>query len=83
MWLQNHGRVVLVEVKKTQEKTLPTIVEDFQEKVEVYGKLFPNQQILPAFLSLGGFNEKALKICQKHGIGWAEKIRHFFASVAH
>ena len=73
----NCGRTVLVEVKKTQEQTSPTIVEDFQEKVEVYGKLFPNQKILPAFLSLGGFSEKALKICQKHGIGWAEKIRHY------
>jgi len=69
------GRVVLVEVKKTKAKTGPTIVEYFQEKVELYKK--QEQNILPAFLSLGGFTEDALNVCQAHGIGWAEKIRHY------
>ncbi|OAD21515.1 hypothetical protein THIOM_002713 [Candidatus Thiomargarita nelsonii] len=71
------GRVVLVEVKKTQAKTGPTIVDDFQEKVEVYKTHFPDQKILPAFLSLGGFTGDARQRCQAHGIGWAEKIRHY------
>jgi hypothetical protein len=71
------GRVVLVEVKKTVAPTGPTMVEDFLEKVEVYGKQFPEQKILPAFLSLGGFTGNARRICQAHGIGWAEKIRHY------
>jgi tryptophanyl-tRNA synthetase len=35
------GRTILVEVKKTQEKTSLNIVEDFQEKVEIYRKQFP------------------------------------------
>jgi hypothetical protein len=55
--LASCGRVVLVEVKKTQAKTGLTIVEDFPEKVEVYGKQFPEQKILPAFL--GGFTGDA------------------------
>jgi hypothetical protein len=71
------GRVVLVEVKKTQTKTGLTLVEDFYEKVAVYGEQFPDQKILPAFLSLGGFTGDALPFCQKHGIGWAEKIWHY------
>jgi hypothetical protein len=71
------GRVVLVEVKKTVAPTGPTMVEDFHEKVEVYGKQFPEQKILPAFLSLGGFTGNARHKCQAHGIGWAEKILHY------
>jgi hypothetical protein len=71
------GRVVLVEVKKTQTKTGLTLVEDFYEKVAVYGEQFPDQKILPAFLSLGGFTGDALPFCQGHGIGWAEKIWHY------
>ncbi|KHD07625.1 hypothetical protein PN36_04015 [Candidatus Thiomargarita nelsonii] len=71
------GRVVLIEVKKRQAKTGQTIVEDFQEKVEVYKKQFPEQKILPAFLSLGGFTEDARHVCQTHEIGWAETIRHY------
>ncbi len=71
------GRVILVEVKKTQAATGLTVVEDFQEKVEIYRKQFPDHQILPAFLSLGGFTKEALEFCQQHGIGWAEKIWHY------
>jgi hypothetical protein len=71
------GRVVLVEVKKTQAKTGATLIEDFQEKVEVYQQQFPEQKILPVFLSLGGFTTEALEKCQAHGIGWAETIRHY------
>ncbi len=68
------GRVVLVEVKKTQEKIGHSEVEDFSEKLTVYAKQFPNQIILPAFFSLGGFTEKARQLCQERGIGMAEKI---------
>ena len=71
------GRIVVIEVKKTQAKTGLTIIEDFQEKVEIYSKQFPEQKILPAFLSLGGFTEEALQFCKKHGIGTAERIMHY------
>jgi len=45
----NCGRVVLVEVKKTQDKTGFKTVEDFQEKVEIYKTLFPEKTILPFY----------------------------------
>ncbi len=71
------GRVVLVEVKKTQVKTALTLVADFWEKVQVYQHQHPEARILPAFLSLGGFTEEALTSCEEHGIGWATQIEHY------
>ncbi|MEN8218477.1 MAG: hypothetical protein ABFS56_19330 [Pseudomonadota bacterium] len=71
------GRVVLVEVKKTKTKIGLTTLQDFQEKVEVYGKLFADKKILPAFLSLGGLTEDARKFCQAQGIATASKIEQF------
>jgi hypothetical protein len=71
------GRVILVEVKKTQEKMGINTVEDFQEKVDVYKTLFPEKIILPAFLSLGGFTENAKQFCETHGIATAEEIQSF------
>jgi hypothetical protein len=71
------GRIVLVEVKKRQEKTSLKLIEDFQEKVTVYQKQFPEQMILPAFLSLGGFVENALTFCQAQGIATALQIEYF------
>jgi hypothetical protein len=73
----NCGRVVLVEVKKTQVKTALTLVVDFWEKVQVYQRQHPEEIVLPAFLSLGGFTEEALKCCEEHGIGWATQIEHY------
>ncbi|OEU56317.1 MAG: hypothetical protein BA862_05485 [Desulfobulbaceae bacterium S3730MH12] len=71
------GRVVLVEVKKTKEKTGLRPVEDFQEKVDVYSGLYPAKKILPCFLALGGFSEEALIFCRNRCIGTAEKIDYF------
>ncbi|TGO02471.1 hypothetical protein PN36_24370, partial [Candidatus Thiomargarita nelsonii] len=68
------GRVILVEVKNTTDKIGLNLVETFQEKVEVYGKLFPDKKILPAFLSLAGFHTDAIKYCQVQGIGTADEI---------
>jgi hypothetical protein len=68
------GRVVLVEVKKTQTKTGLNKVEDFQEKVDVYKTLFPDAIVLAAYLSLGGFTDEAGDFCLEYGIGVAEKI---------
>lgn len=75
------GRVVLVEVKKTQDPMGSRAVEEFQEKVEAYAsrkrdeELFPNITVLPAFLSLGGFTAPAAEFCKKHGIATAERIK--------
>ncbi len=71
------GREVLVEVKKTQKKMDLNVVEDFQEKVAVYQKRFPEAIILPAFLSLGGFIQKAEQFCETHGIATATEIKHY------
>ncbi|TGO02784.1 hypothetical protein PN36_19240 [Candidatus Thiomargarita nelsonii] len=68
------GRVVLVEVKKTQTPIGLTLVEDFQEKVEVYQSHFPDAMVLPAYFSYGGFVDKAHDFCVEHGIGMAEEI---------
>jgi len=68
------GRVVLVEVKKTQTKTGLNKLEDFQEKVEVYKTTFPDAIVLAAYLSLGGFTDEAGDFCLEYGIGVAERI---------
>ena len=46
------GRVVLVEVKKTQDPMGSRAVEEFQEKIEAYEKT--GVTVLPAFLSPKG-----------------------------
>ncbi|MCP4353712.1 MAG: hypothetical protein GY795_50335 [Desulfobacterales bacterium] len=71
------GRVVVAEVKKWKTKIGKNIVEDFWEKADLYSKQFPDKTILPAFLSLGGFTEEAMQVCEKRGIGTAECIEHF------
>jgi hypothetical protein len=72
------GRVVAVEVKKTQVKTGLRAVEDFQEKVAAYAQYLQghaaDKVILPAFLSLGGFTDEARRLCGARGIGVAEHI---------
>ena len=71
------GRSVLVEVKKTQNKMGVSAVSVFQEKVIEFGKRFPAKQVLPAFLSVGGFTNDALTFCEQQGIGIAERIVFF------
>ncbi len=68
------GRVVVVEVKKRQQKTGAKAIEDFVEKAQVYGQTSATGPMLMAFLSLGGFTEEALQVCATHGIGHAETI---------
>ncbi|EDN71143.1 hypothetical protein BGP_2705 [Beggiatoa sp. PS] len=71
------GRIVLIEVKKREQKSTLEMIEDFQEKVEAYQKQFPEALILPAFLSLGGFTKEAESLCEIKGIGMAERIEHY------
>jgi hypothetical protein len=68
-------RVVLVEVKKTQDKMGIRAVEEFEEKIEAYQNSFPSKSVLPAFLSLGGFTRTATEFCKKQGIATAERIK--------
>ena len=71
------GRVVLVEIKKTQVKTRLKAVEDFQEKITAYSNQFPKKTILPAFLSLGGFTDEARLFCTQGKIAIKEEIEFF------
>jgi hypothetical protein len=71
------GRVLLIEVKKTQEKMGVAVMKEFWEKVQVYQRGHPEEVILPAFLSLGGFTEEALQYCRETGIGWASQIEQY------
>ncbi|CAN2050719.1 ATPase domain protein, prokaryote domain protein [Candidatus Magnetomoraceae bacterium gMMP-1] len=73
----NCGRAVVVEVKKTKNKTGIKIIEDFFEKIKAYSKCFPDKILLPAFLSLGGFTNEALQFCKDQSIGTADRIKHF------
>ncbi|QTA81430.1 p-loop domain-containing protein [Desulfonema limicola] len=71
------GRVVLVEVKKTEKKTGIKTLRLFMEKTKVFQKIFPGKKVLPAFLSIGGFTKEAMTFCLENGIGTAEKIEYF------
>ncbi len=71
------GRMIVVEVKKWKTKIGKNIVEDFAEKVGIYTENMPGRTVLPAFLSLGGFTGEAIQLCEKLGIGTAERIAHF------
>ncbi|MCP4757435.1 MAG: hypothetical protein GY866_41775 [Proteobacteria bacterium] len=71
------GRVVLVEVKKTERKTGVGLVRDFLEKLETATVVFSSKRILPAFLSTGGFTPKAFELCRENKIDTADGIRFF------
>ncbi|MCP4353690.1 MAG: hypothetical protein GY795_50225 [Desulfobacterales bacterium] len=71
------GRTVLAEVKKTKEKIGIRVIRDFHEKTVAYSHRFPDRNILPAFLSVGGFTRDASKFCKEKGIGVAQQIAFF------
>ena len=70
------SRVVLVEVRKRQEKSTLKDVEDFRDKCAVYAGKVCGQEIVPAFLSLGSFSSEAQTFCQNEGIATAEEITY-------
>ena len=71
------GRTVLVEVKKNESKTGIALTREFREKAEAFAKRHPKKKVLPAFLPVGGFTGPAMRLCQDHGIGTAERIHYF------
>ncbi|CAK0757064.1 conserved hypothetical protein [Gammaproteobacteria bacterium] len=71
------GRTVLIEVKKTEQKTGVQVIRDFQDKVRSYQKIYHNEHLLPAFLSLGGFTDEGMSLCQDFGIATVNCIRQF------
>ena len=66
-----------MDVKNQQEKTNHEDVEDFLEKAALYQSQHPDQTVLLAYLSLGGFTEKALEMCRQHGIAWTTELVYF------
>ena len=71
------GRTVLVEVKKTESKSGISLTREFREKTDAFMKRHPRKKVLPAFLSVGGFTGPAMRFCQEHSIGTAERIHYF------
>ncbi len=71
------GRVLLVEVKKQATKTGLSMVEDFHEKVVAFQKERPDNVMIPAFLSLGGFTETAIMLCREKKIAISKTITYF------
>lgn len=70
-------RVLLVDVKNQQEKPNHETVADFLEKAALYGSQHPGKTLVLAFLSLGGFTEKALELCRQQGIAWTTELQYF------
>ena len=70
------NRIVLVEVRKRQEKSNLTDVADLRDKAVAYATQHAGQTILPAFLSLGGFTVEALAFCIQAGIATAKQINY-------
>ena len=73
----NDDSILLIEVKKRKKKTAINDIEDFLEKVELYKNLNPEQTVFAGFLSLGGFSDEALQMCEQNCIGWAEEFSYF------
>jgi hypothetical protein len=73
----NDDSVLLVEIKKRKAKTGINDIEDFLEKMELYKSLNPEQIVFAGFLSLGGFTDEALQMCEQNCIGWAEEFSYF------
>jgi hypothetical protein len=69
------GRVLMVEVRKRQEKTNVKAVTDLRDNALAYAEQM-GVTVLPAFLSLGGFTEEAKTFCAAHGIGIADQIAY-------
>ncbi|MCP4149887.1 MAG: hypothetical protein GY757_19230 [bacterium] len=71
------GRTLLVEVKKTKNKTNKKMVEDFREKVGIYREQNTDKIVLTAFLSLGGFTREARVYCKEKGIATTDQLNYF------
>jgi hypothetical protein len=73
------GRTLVVEVKKTKEPTGVSLIRDFLEKVKAFSALNPENQVVPAFFSVGGFTEEARRYCEAQEIPVAVCLELFQA----
>jgi hypothetical protein len=70
-------RVILIEVKNWKRKVGVQIIRDFLDKIKIFSiqkKAHRSQKLIPAFLSIGGFTQKAKALCKENKIGIAEHI---------
>ena len=70
------GISLLVEVKKTEKTMGAQVIRDFAAKVALFAEQNPDQKVLAAFLSKGGFTSDALTLCLEQGMGTATKVRY-------
>jgi hypothetical protein len=70
------GISLLVEVKKTKAPSGADLIQIFATRVSLFAEQHPDWQVLAGFLSLGGFTEEALVLCQELKIGTAEAINY-------
>lgn len=73
--------VLLVEVRKRQERTSLKTVQDLRDNALAYAQQF-GVTVLPAFLSLAGFTKDAQTFCETNGIAVAETIAYAYQSSA-
>lgn len=71
------GCILMVEVRKHQEKTNRQAVQDLRDNAAAYSQQF-GVTVIPAFLSLAGFTKEAQTFCQEQGIGSAEQIAYAY-----
>ena len=70
------GISLLVEVKKTEKAMGAEVIRDFAAKVALFAEQNPDQKVLAAFLSKGGFTAEAKTLCLEQGMGTATKISY-------
>jgi len=69
------GSVLMVEVRRRQERTSLKTVTDLRDNALDYAQQH-DVKVWPAFLSWGGFTEEARAFCIEQGIGMAEEINY-------
>lgn len=75
------GCVLLVEVRKRQERTSLNTMQDLRDNALAYAQQF-GVTVLPAFLSLGGFTKDAQTFCETNDIAVAETIAYAYQAPA-
>ncbi len=70
------GRILAVEVKKLKTKIGLDEVDNFISKIKILKAVWPGRRILPAYLALGGFTEKAQARCGENGVGFASRMTY-------
>jgi Restriction endonuclease len=71
------GCVLMVEVRRRQERANLQTVQDLHDNALAYAQQF-GLTVLPAFLSLGGFTKEAQTFCETNGIAVAETIAYAY-----